>query len=785
MKLNELAIGEHAVITKITGRGTFRKRIMEMGFVKGKKVCAVKKAPLNDPIEFEIMGYHVSLRAQEAAMVEVVDMKHIAKDSELPENKDLTFEQLVENQIHDHGKTINVALVGNPNCGKTTFYNYASGSKEHVGNYAGVTVDARTAHFEHGGYKFEITDLPGTYSLTAYTTEEIYVRKFITEQHPDVVINMLDSSNLERNLYLTTQLIDMDVKTVCALNMYDELEARGDKLDHITLGHLLGIPFVPVVSSKGKGFGVLFDTIIKAYEDKSPQIRHIHINYGANIEPCIKAVQLAIKGDVHNPLPSPTSTRFLAVKMLEKDKDIIDHINKPAAVQEAERQVKILEDEYKNDSESVIADIRYGFIAGALKETYQQGNVNTRKLSDRIDNILTHKYLGLPIFIIAIWLMFQVTFTVGQYPMDWIDSLVDWIGGLVRDNMPKGMLKDLIVDGIIGGVGGVIVFLPNIVLLFMFISLMEDSGYMARVAFLMDRVMHKIGLHGKSFIPLIMGFGCNVPAVMATRTLENRSDRILTMLINPYMSCSARLPLYTLMTAAFFASNQALVTLSIYLLGIVMAALTAILLRKTSFKRSDAPFVMELPPYRIPTLRSVLKHMWEKAAQYLKKMGGVILIASIIVWALGYFPQYEPAPDTEYTEQELSSLQQENSYIGRLGHFIEPIIRPLGFDWKMGVSIFTGVAAKEIVVSTMGVLYHSDAEDEENTGNLATKIQQSQPPIDRGTAYAFMAFVLLYFPCIATAVAIRKESSRKWMLFSIGYSLVLAWVVAWVINLVF
>lgn len=321
MKLNELAIGEHAVITKITGRGTFRKRIMEMGFVKGKKVCAVKKAPLNDPIEFEIMGYHVSLRAQEAAMVEVVDMKHIAKDSELPENKDLTFEQLVENQIHDHGKTINVALVGNPNCGKTTFYNYASGSKEHVGNYAGVTVDARTAHFEHGGYKFEITDLPGTYSLTAYTTEEIYVRKFITEQHPDVVINMLDSSNLERNLYLTTQLIDMDVKTVCALNMYDELEARGDKLDHITLGHLLGIPFVPVVSSKGKGFGVLFDTIIKAYEDKSPQIRHIHINYGANIEPCIKAVQLAIKGDVHNPLPSPTSTRFLAVKMLEKDKE--------------------------------------------------------------------------------------------------------------------------------------------------------------------------------------------------------------------------------------------------------------------------------------------------------------------------------------------------------------------------------------------------------------------------------------------------------------------------------
>ncbi|MCR5455090.1 MAG: ferrous iron transport protein B [Bacteroidales bacterium] len=783
MKLNELEIGEYAVITKISGRGTFRKRIMEMGFVKGKKVRAVKKAPLNDPIEYEIMGYHVSLRKHESEMVEVVDMKHIAEDSKLPGNENLTFEQLVENQIADHGKTINVALVGNPNCGKTTFYNYASGSKERVGNYAGVTVDARTAHFEYGGYKFNITDLPGTYSLTAYTTEEIYVRKFITEQHPDVVINMLDASNLERNLYLTTQLIDMDVKTVCALNMYDELEARGDKLDHISLGKMLGIPFVPVVSSKGKGFAMLYETIIKAYEDKNPYIRHIHINYGANIEPCIKAVQLAIKGNVHNTLPHPTSTRFLAIKMLEKDKDIIANIQNKNAVQEAENQVKLIENEYKGDSESVMTDIRYGFIAGALKETYTQGNVNTRRLTDKIDNIITHKYFGLPIFIAVIWLMFQVTFTIGQYPMDWIDELVGWIGGLVQDHMPEGMLKDLIVDGIIGGVGGVIVFLPNIVLLFMFISLMEDTGYMARVAFLMDKVMHKIGLHGKSFIPLIMGFGCNVPAIMATRTLENRSDRILTMLINPYMSCSARLPLYAVMTAAFFATNQALITLSIYVLGIAMAALTAILLRKTSFKSADAPFVMELPPYRIPTVRSVLKHMWEKAAQYLKKMGGVILIASILIWALGYFPQYEPSPaEGTLSETDIASLQQENSYIGKLGHFIEPVIRPLGFDWKMGISIFTGVAAKEIVVSTMGVLYHSDSDE---TESLAAKLQQSQPPIDPGTAYAFMAFVLLYFPCIATAVAIRKESSRKWMLISIGYSLVLAWVVAWIIQMIF
>lgn len=782
MKLNELGIGDQAVITKITGRGTFRKRIMEMGFVKGQKVCAVKKAPLNDPIEYEIMGYHVSLRKHESAMVEVVDMKHIAEDSKLPGNQGLTFEQLIENQISDHGKTINIALVGNPNCGKTTFYNYASGSKEHVGNYAGVTVDARTAHFEYGGYKFDITDLPGTYSLTAYTTEEIYVRKFITEQHPDVVINMLDASNLERNLYLTTQLIDMDVKTVCALNMYDELEARGDKLDHITLGKLLGIPFVPVVSSKGKGFAMLFDTIIKAYEDKNPYIRHIHINYGADIEPRIRSVQQAIKGDVRNTLPYPTSTRFLAIKMLEKDKDIINSISNPNAVQEAAKQAKIIENDYQSDSESVMTDIRYGFVTGALKETYTQGNVNTRKLTDKIDNIITHKYFGLPIFIVVIWLMFHATFSLGQHPMDWIESMVGLIGETVQAHMPKGMLKDLIVDGIIGGVGGVIVFLPNIILLFMFISLMEDTGYMARVAFLMDKVMHKIGLHGKSFIPMIMGLGCNVPAIMATRTLENRSDRILTMLINPYMSCSARLPLYAVMTAAFFTDNQAIVILSIYILGIAMAALTAILLRKTSFKSADAPFVMELPPYRIPALRSVLKHMWEKAAQYLKKMGGIILIASILIWALGYFPQYQPTADQKgLSESELASLQQENSYIGKLGHFIEPAIRPLGFDWKMGVSIFSGVAAKEIVVSTMGVLYHSDSPE---PASVATKLQQSQPPISPGTAYAFMAFVLLYLPCIATAMAIRKESSTKWMLISIGYSLVLAWIVAFVIQLI-
>ncbi len=823
MDLSEIEVDKQCVITKILGRGTFRKRIMEMGFVRGKTVHVVKQAPLNDPVEYEILGYHVSLRKSEAKMVEVIPIEHIKDEATAEENKNLTFEEVINNQIKEHGNTINIALVGNPNCGKTTFYNYASGSKERTGNYSGVTVDAKTAKFKYNNYIFNITDLPGTYSLTAYSAEEIYVRKFITEQSPDVVINMIDASNLERNLYLTTQLIDMDVKTVAALNMYDELESRGDKLDYITLGKMLGIPFVPTVSSKGKGFGVLFDTVIRAYEDKSPTIRHIHINYGQNIEQSINILQEKIYKNLDNDLFQKVSSRFLAIKMLEKDADIKKTIigNNEEIIESANNQIKALETEYKSDSETIITDTRYGFISGALRETYKRGTVNTRKLTDKIDNILTHKFLGFPIFLAIIYLMFQTTFTIGQYPMDWIEALVELIGDVIKSAMPDGMLKDLIVDGIIGGVGGVIVFLPNIVLLFMFISLMEDTGYMARVAFLMDKIMHKIGLHGKSFIPMIMGFGCNVPAVMATRTLENRKDRILTTLINPYMSCNARLPLYTVLTAAFFANNQALITLSIYCIGILVAALTAIVLRKTSFKAVEAPFVMELPPYRIPTVRNVLKHMWEKAKQYLKKMGGVILLASIIIWALGYFPQTSTEieqyqQDTQHyiadldrqislednqaskaqllierdsilnnIEQEISIRKQENSYIGRLGKFIEPIIKPLGFDWKLGISILTGVAAKEIVVSTMGVLYRSGG-DEDDTAPLSQKLSSQESPLTNTTAFGFMVFVLLYFPCVATAAAIYKETnSKKWTTFSIIYSLVVAWLAAFFIKTLF
>ena len=631
MNLNEVEIGSDAIITKIIGRGTFRKRIMEMGFVKGKRVHVVKQAPLNDPVEYEIMGYHVSLRKSEAKMIEVVTLEHISEAATKDSNLNLTFDELIKRELKDHGNIINVALVGNPNCGKTTFYNYASGSKEKVGNYSGVTVDAKTAKFVYQDYTFNITDLPGTYSLTAYSAEEIYVREFITKQNPDIVINMLDSSNLERNMYLTTQLIDMDIKVVAALNMYDELQARGDKLDYITLGKMLGIPFIPVVSNKGKGFAELFNTIIKIFEDKSPTYRHIHINYGEDIENAVKKIQDKIYLHNDNEILSVLPSRFMALKLLEKDSKIaefvsantinvkhahqkqnVTHIDNPSCITlEAEKEIKELEKIYNSDTESIIADRRYGFIDGALKETFSQGKNYTRKLTDKIDYVVTHRIWGFPVFLTIIFLMFETTFILGQYPMDWIEAFVEYLGSLVRDKMPEGMLKDLIVDGIIGGVGGVIVFLPNIVILFMFISLMEDSGYMARVAFIMDKIMHKIGLHGKSFIPLIMGFGCNVPCIMATRTLENRSDRLLTMMISPYMSCSARLPLYTVITAAFFSQSQALITTSVYAFGILMAALTAILLRGTTFKSQDAPFVMELPPYRIPTIKSILKHMWE------------------------------------------------------------------------------------------------------------------------------------------------------------------------------
>ncbi|MFP4046956.1 MAG: ferrous iron transport protein B [Bacteroidales bacterium] len=820
MRLSDLQNKESAIITKVRGRGAFRKRIMEMGFVKGQKVTVIKNAPLKDPIEYNIMGYDVSLRRSEASLIEVITKEEAKKEKPAKFNGTITDNELKQT-AREKQKTINVALVGNPNCGKTTLFNFASKSKERVGNYGGVTIDSKKAKYDQNGYRFNITDLPGTYSLSAYTPEELFVRKHILGEMPDIVINVVDASNLERNLYLTTQLIDMDIKVIIALNMYDELEKKGDDFDYQSLGKMMGVPVIPTISHKGKGIKELFDKVIEVFEDKDPTVRHIHINYGEDVEKAIQKIQDEIWKNKR--LTDLVSSRFYAIKLLEKDKaaewTLSNWENYEIIKSVANREIIKLENAYSEDSEAILTDSKYAFIAGALKETYKRSTKPKKQSrTGKIDNILTNKYLGFPIFFAFMYIMFQATFQFGQYPMEWIEQLVGVTGDFIDAEMPSGVLKDLIVDGIIDGVGGVIVFLPNILILFLFITLMEDTGYMARAAFIMDKVMHKIGLHGQSFIPLLMGFGCNVPAIMATRTIKNKNNRLVTILINPFMSCSARLPVYVLIISAFFPKHPGTILFFIYLFGIMMAALVAILFKKTIFKSDEIPFVMELPPYRMPTSKNILRHIWSKGSQYLKKLGGVILVASIIVWALGYYPQdkeiinrydqkiEELARSAEQTtaekkrtenntyEQKISEIEskkdaalQENSYIGRIGYGIEPIMRPLGFDWKMSVSLLSGVAAKEIVVSTMGVLYQVDAKsstDEKLVEKLQNARHESGPRkgdkvFDRVTAISYLLFVLLYFPCIAAVVAIKKETgSWKWAVFGIVYTTILAWVIS-------
>lgn len=815
MRLSELNTGEKGVIVKVLGHGGFRKRIVEMGFIKGKTVEVILNAPLKDPIKYRLLDYEISLRRQEAEMIEVVSEQE-ARTTQSPYHGSITEEITVpeaEMVALAKGKrrTINVALVGNPNCGKTSLFNIASGAHEHVGNYSGVTVDAKEGFFDFQGYHFRIVDLPGTYSLSAYTPEEIYVRKHIIDETPDVIINVVDASNLERNFYLTTQLIDMNVRMVIALNMYDELEASGNKLDYLKLSQLFGVPMVPTVCRKGEGVDKLFHVIIGIYEgsdfltQKKAEIRtevledlrdwhetyvpdhkfgshseeehirprgifrHIHINHGPELERSIQAVKKLIS--VNEQIRHKYSTRFLAIKLLEDDKDIELFVetlpNGGEILALRDKEVQRIYNVMNEDSEQAITDAKYGFITGALKETFTDNHMEKEQTTRVIDSIVTHRIWGYPIFFLFLYIMFEGTFVLGDYPMQGIEWLVDQLGNLIRNNMAEGPLKDMLVDGIIGGVGGVIVFLPNILILYFFISVMEDSGYMARAAFIMDKIMHRMGLHGKSFIPLIMGFGCNVPAIMASRTIEDRKCRLITMLVNPLMSCSARLPIYLVMVGAFFPNQASFVLLCIYATGIILAVLMARLFSKFLVKGDDAPFVMELPPYRMPTTKSILRYTWEKGAQYLKKMGGIIMIASIIIWFLGYYPQHDA--------YETVAEQQENSYIGQIGKAVEPVIEPLGFDWKLGIGLISGVGAKELVVSTLGVLYTNE-EDVENV-NLSNRI-----PITPLAALAYMLFVLIYFPCIATLAAIKQESgSWKWALFAAGYTTVLAWCIAFVV----
>ncbi len=793
MKLSDLNNGEKAIIVKVRGRGAFRKRIIEMGFVRGKEIMVIKSAPLKDPIEYSIMGYMISLRKSEAELIEVVSETEAQKFIK-PEFKGTIGNNILKRTVNVKSKFINVALVGNPNCGKTTLFNHATGAKEHVGNYSGVTVDAKKAKIKRNGYTYNITDLPGTYSLTAYTPEELYVRKHILEDVPDIVVNVVDASNLERNLYLTTRLIDMDIKVVIALNIYDELIKKGDRFDYEALGEMMGIPIIPTIASTGKGIDKLLEKITNVYEDKDPIVRHIHINYGKAFEKAIKDIQQKIRNKENLKIINRVAPRFLALNMLEKDEDTIKIVaslkNNKQIDNTAKKYINKIESHLQEDTETLITDARYGFINGALKETYKPGRQKKQETTKIIDAFLTHKLFGLPIFVIFMWIMFQGTFTLGEYPQHWIEKGVAMTAKLLQQYMTDGMLKDLIIDGIISGVGGVIIFLPNILILFFFISLMEDTGYMSRAAFIVDKVMHKIGLHGKSFIPLIMGFGCNVPAIMATRTLENRNDRLLTILINPFMSCSARLPVYLIITGAIFPEIAGTILFIIYGTGILVSIGIAKIFKKLIFKSKDAPFVMELPPYRRPIMRTTLKHMWHKGSQYLKKMGGIILIASIIIWALGYFPIQNKINLVENTN-ETENKNFENSYIGRIGHFIEPVITPLGFDWKIGVSIVSGIAAKEIVVSTMSVLYETDYKTENSKNALQQKIKtekyksgkrKGQLVFTPLTAVSFMIFILIYFPCIAVVAATRKESgSWKWAAFMVVYTTGLAWILSFLI----
>ena len=774
--LTDIPTGHSCIISKVHGHGGFRHRIMEMGFIKGEKVDVIKNAPLLDPIEYSIMGSHVSLRRSEANNIEVIPLE---KDFHPDYDFNGTIEDHVAREAETTAKTITVALVGNPNCGKTSFFNLATGLREKVGNYSGVTVSSKVGTFYHKGYTINLVDLPGTYSLTEYSPEELYVRDFLLNHNPDLVLNIVDAGNLERNMYLTTQLIDMNPRLVMALNMYDELEQSGDKLDVESLARMLGFPIVPVVARTGRGVDDVLEQIVHTYRDEDGYTKHIHINYGENVEDCIGTVKKLI--DAEGTLRDRYHGRYLALELIQGDKVLTKSVSavpgfdkiKEAADQSRER----LEKEYRNDIGNIISDIRYGFIRGALKETLTPAKEDRRKLAYALDTVLTNRFLGFPILIMFLWIMFQATFTLGAYPQAWLDSGIGALGSWIGRILPEGMLNDLLVDGVISGVGGVLVFLPNILILFMFISFLEDTGYMARAAFIMDKLMHRIGLHGKSFIPYIIGFGCGVPAIMATRTLENPKDRILTILTIPFMSCSARLPVYLLFVAAFFSRNQGLVLMSLYLVGIVFAILTSLLLNKTVFKNASDQFVMELPPYRFPTVRNILVHMWDKSVLYLKKMGTVILAASIIIWALGYFPR----PKTEMTKAE----QNEYSYIGRIGHAIEPVVRPLGFDWKMGVSLATGLAAKEVVVSSLGVLYEAQEVDGDDNAGLQAKLkavtdENGETFFTPLRAYTFLLFILLYFPCIAAISAIAKEAGGKWAAFSVVYTTCLAWIVSFI-----
>jgi len=714
-------------------------------------------------------------------------------------------------------KSLTIALAGNPNAGKTSIFNHITGTRQKVGNWPGVTVEKKEGTIHRYGYELKIIDLPGTYSLTPFSIEEIIARDFILEASPDVVVDIIDASNLERSLYLATQLRELDCKVIFCLNMADVARARGIKINAKKLSELLDVPVLFTVGNKNEGIEDLLKAAIELAESEVLSTGKRRVRYRADIEKAIAEIETVLNADLGAEIPY--NTRWTAVKLIEDDAIVKERIQQLAGqqgeriVETVRQQREILIRLFAEEPEILTTDERYGFIAGIVKEVHATAIQKRVDISRNIDLVLTNRFVGFPIFILFIWVMFQATFTLGAYPMDWIDAGIRGLTLLLDGILPDSLIKELLLDGIIAGVGSVIVFLPNILILFFFIAIFEDTGYMSRAAFLMDKIMHLIGLHGKSFIPMLMGFGCNVPAIMAARTLESEKDRILTILITPFMSCSAKLPVYIVLAGAFFGPRAGTVIFLIYLLGIVLSIATGRLFRSTLLRGADAPFVMELPPYRVPMFKSLTIHMWDRSKIFLRKMGGIILVGSVVVWCLTAFPRqvsfsidydariqkieqayqaYQPPKQLNLSsemetrkEQEIQQLRAakaaeraEKSLMGRLGAAIAPFFQPLGIDWKGGIALLTGFVAKEIVVSTLGVLYAAD--DVSEPGALEKALLASKmTPL---TAFAMMIFVLLYLPCIATVAAIRRETgSLSWMIFSIAYTTSVAWIMAFLV----
>ena len=700
-------------------------------------------------------------------------------------------------------REISIALAGNPNCGKSSLFNALTGAHQKVGNFPGVTVEKHEGYLDYKGYRIRVVDLPGTYSLTPYSPEEIVTREYLIKERPDVVVNVVEGPNLERNLLLTTQLMELEVDFIVALNMIDEVQEKGITIEMKQLQALLGCHIIPTSAKKKTGLDSLLDHVIRVFQ-KDIRIRKNKLFFRAELEASVDKITSLLSYQKELGL---YNARWLAIKLLENDREVYHQVQQypvwvkvELALQDAIREAEHLHD---SEPEILITEDRHSFIHGAIKECIRQPEAGRASVTDYIDMVVLNRVLGLPVFLLVVWGIFQMTFTVGAFFTGWLALFFSSAASAIAPFLHNDTVRSIVVDGVIAGVGGVLIFLPNIVLLFIGLSFLEASGYMARAAFVIDRVMHRFGLHGKSFIPLITGFGCSIPAIMATRTLKSQTDRLVTIMIIPFMSCGAKLPVYVMLSAAFFAPAVAgNVMFGIYFLGIVVGLWTAWLLKSTILKVDSEPFVMELPPYRWPTLSSVLFQAKMKALMYIKKAGTLILSAVIIIWAASNYP-HQPALDAALAAEtariagssvsaaekdarkkvldvRIKSEQLEYSLAGRAGKVLEPLIRPLGFDWRIGIALVTGLAAKEVVVSTMGTIYSIGQSD--GAPKELKSILRSDPSFSRATALSLMVFVLLYIPCVA-AIGVMKKEVGRWrpvLLYSV-YSLSVAWVLSFAV----